>query len=149
MTLEERLLSKVAKNPNSGCWEFTGSLYKNGYGQIWNGARAEQAHRVAYRFYVAEIPADKEIDHLCKNRRCVNPKHLDIVTHQENIARSNTVMGENARKTHCMRGHPLEGENLIITKQKTRQCRICSNMRARNAKARRKEKKNAKAVCLV
>lgn len=138
MTIEQRLLSKVKNNPETGCMEFTGSLYKNGYGQIWNGKRTEQAHRVSYRFYVGEIPADKEIDHLCRNRCCVNPAHLALVTHQENIARSQTVMGENARKTHCMRNHPLSGENLIITKQNTRQCRICSNMRARIAKQRKK-----------
>lgn len=138
MTIEQRLLSKVKNNPETGCMEFIGSLYKNGYGQIWNGKRTEQAHRVSYRFYVGEIPDDKEIDHLCRNRCCVNPNHLALVTHQENIARSHTVMGENARKTHCMRGHPLSGENLIITKQKTRQCRVCSNMRARMAKQRKK-----------
>lgn len=133
MSVEQRLLSKVKNNPDTGCMEFMGSLYKNGYGQLWNGKRNEQTHRISYRLYVGEIPDGKEIDHLCRNRCCVNPNHLDLVSHQENIARSHTVMGENHRKTHCIRGYSLSVENLIITKQNTRQCRICSNMRARIA----------------
>lgn len=138
MTLEERLLSKTVKISDTGCWEFKGSLYRNGYGQIWNGKRSEQAHRVSYRLYMSEIPENMEIDHLCRNRCCINPRHLEVVTHRENIARSNTLMGKNARKTHCIRGHALDGDNLIITKQNSRQCRICSNFRARIAKSKRK-----------
>jgi len=134
-----RLSQKYTKLP-SGCWQWNGAKQPTGYGQMWNGERPEQAHRIAYRLFVGPIPDGYEVDHLCRNRSCINPAHLRIVTHRENMRCSLTVMGENARKTHCKRGHALSGHNLIITKQGTRQCRICCNMRARRYKSLRGKK---------
>ena len=137
MTAKDRIMAKVRIN-ESGCWDWVGAKQPTGYGQVWNGSRPEQAHRVAYREFVAEIPHGHEIDHQCRNRGCVNPSHLLAVTHKENMHRSESVFGENARKTECKRGHSLSGLNLHITPKGARQCRTCLAMHARNAKARRK-----------
>lgn len=135
---EKRLLEKVVKNTVTGCWEFTGSLLPAGYGILWNGERPEGAHRISYCLYKGEITPGMEVDHACNNRACVNPEHLRLLSHKDNIGRSATIMGKNARKTHCKRGHPLSGDNLKITPSGSRQCRECLRLHARNAKARRK-----------
>ena len=85
------------------------------------------------------IPDGKELDHLCRNRKCVNPKHLESVTHRENILRGETIMAENARKTHCWRGHPLSGKNLKLKPNGHRQCRACAAMRSRGYKLAKRE----------
>ncbi|WP_192630211.1 HNH endonuclease signature motif containing protein [Lysobacter sp. OAE881] len=112
-------------------------MYRNGYGQFWNGHRPEQAHRVSYRLHVGPIPVGLEIDHKCSTRSCINPTHLRAVTHRQNIARSDAVMGVNARKTHCKRGHSLSGENLYIHPTGSRQCRACLRMHARNYRVKK------------
>jgi hypothetical protein len=138
MTTETRLRAKFIVEETTGCWRWTGASQPTGYGQMWNGKRPEQAHRISYRLYRGEIPCDCEIDHICRNRSCVNPEHLRAVPHRENMRVSDTVMGRNAAKMFCKRGHPFSGRNLIITTTGARQCRICINMHARNAKARRR-----------
>jgi hypothetical protein len=80
------------------------------------------------------IPPDFDIDHLCRNRRCVNPEHLEAVTHRENMVRGDTFAARNAAKTHCSKGHPLSGENLVNQKRGDRVCRICANARVRELK---------------
>ncbi|PXH62351.1 HNH endonuclease signature motif containing protein [Klebsiella variicola] len=139
---ESRLLSKVEKDLETGCWIFTGSRLPSGYGILWNGARPTGAHRISFQLYKGEIPAGKEIDHICNNRSCVNPAHLQAISHKENIHKSSTLMGVNARKSHCKRGHPLNGENLHITPLGARQCKECMRMHARNAKARKRDARN-------
>jgi len=95
--------------------------------------RAALAHRVAYYFVKGEIPDGLEIDHLCRNRACVNPDHLEAVAHRLNVQRGDlSPQGAAARerqraKTHCPHGHPYSGENLIIQKKSGgRACRICT-----------------------
>jgi hypothetical protein len=100
---------------------------------LWNGVRVEQAHRISYRLHCGDIPEGMEIDHLCRNRGCVNPDHLRVVPHRENMRVSDTEMGRNAAKLVCKRGHPF-----TVVINGTRQCRICMNMRARSYKARRR-----------
>ena len=133
-----RLLAKIEQLP-SGCWQWKASKYPAGYGQMWNGSRVEQAHRISFREFVGDIPDGCEIDHICRNRSCVNPEHLRAVTHRENMRASDSVMGLNAKKTHCKRGHPLSGENLRVEQSGARQCRECLRMHARNARSRRRE----------
>lgn len=138
-SLMDRFLAKCIPEPMTGCWIWFGAHQPSGYGQLWNGERPEQAHRIAYRLHCGEIPVGAEIDHRCKNPWCVNPVHLEAVSHAENIRRSNTVMGRNSRKTHCLRGHALYGGNLRIDTSGNRQCRICTNWRAREAKRRKRD----------
>ena len=136
--LPERLRNKITTDAN-GCWLWTGSRYRNGYGQTWNGERPEQAHRVIFRLLRGAIPDGTEIDHLCRVRNCVNPAHLETVPHRTNMRRSETVMGENARKTQCKRGHEFDDHNTRVTPTGARQCRKCVAMHARNAKRRRRD----------
>lgn len=138
MTIPERILSKFEVRVD-GCWHWTAAKQPTGYGTVWNGARPEQAHRVVFRLSGGEIPEGCEIDHICRNRSCVNPAHLRAVPHRENMRVSDTEMGRNAAKMFCKRGHPFAGENLSVTSTGARQCRECLRLHARNARARRKQ----------
>lgn len=140
MSAAARLLAKIARNPATGCWDWRGARQPTGYGTLWNGHRPEQAHRIAYRLYRGEIPAGCEIDHICRNRGCVNPEHLRAVPHRENMRVSDTIMGRNAAKMFCKRGHPLTGENLYrVPSTGARQCRACLRLHAANRRERRRK----------
>ena len=102
------------------CWEWKGAINSRGHGIFWFEKRLQTAHSVSYRLFVSHIPSGLEIDHLCRVRHCVNPEHLEAVTHQENMAR-----GFYGLKTHCIYEHPYSGDNLYITPKGHRQCRLC------------------------
>lgn len=136
--LRHRLYAKIIVRAD-GCWVWNGATQPNGYGQLWNGRRPEQAHRVSYRLHAGLIPEGTEIDHLCRNRACVNPAHLRAVPHRENMRVSDTVFGRNAAKLFCKRGHPLSGDNLKIAVSGSRQCKECLRLHARAAAVRRRE----------
>ena len=120
-----------------GCWNWTGSGMSIGYGRIHIKGRGMYPHRVTHMLFKGPIPAGLHIDHLCRNRLCCNPAHLEPVTVGENIHRSPIAQAAlNALKTHCPRGHELAPGNLIERKQ-GRTCRTCANWLARIASARR------------
>lgn len=134
----ERVLSRVSQDAN-GCWIWPGTKTPDGYGLIGiERIRTNKlTHRVVYEALVGTIPVGLVIDHLCRNRACVNPDHMEPVTNQENIARGRNAQRE---KTHCAQGHPYSGDNLRILPNGRRQCRTCNrqNMaayRARKASA--------------
>jgi hypothetical protein len=125
-----RLMYRTAALPN-GCWEWRGSANPRGYGHIrldMNG-RIYAVHRVAYEQLVGPIPAGLEIDHLCFNRRCVNPDHLEPVTRLENVRRGRT--NQNDGKTHCKRGHEFDAANTSIDVLGKRVCKACARERQR------------------
>ena len=133
MNTEDRFWEKVNKNGENGCWVWTACVFRSGYGCFairkdkWKNVRA---HRFAYEMLVALIPKDKELDHLCRNHACVNPKHLEVVTHKENCVRGDggkRVPEINKAKTHCTRGHPYNETNTYINGKGARMCRICRN----------------------
>ncbi len=110
---------------NTGdCWIWTGALSKNGYGNYWNRG----AHRVVYELLVGDIPKGMQLDHLCRNRDCVNPSHLEPVTAKENILRGLGLAAVNSRKVECKRGHLFDSENTYLWKGH-RICRECNRMR--------------------
>ncbi len=112
----------------SPCALWTLSLGSTGYGQMNFQRTTRKAHRVAYECMVGPIPPGLVIDHLCRNPRCVNPEHLEPVTHAENIRRGNSLivtLARQAAKTHCPRGHPYSGRNLVLSSTGARQCREC------------------------
>jgi len=80
----ERLMSRYDVDPSTGCWQWTGTLMSGGYGQIARHGRNTTAHRAMWEHLRAPIPPGETIDHLCLNRRCVNPDHLEVVTYSEN-----------------------------------------------------------------
>lgn len=110
----------------TACWVWQKSRYPNGYGQYTkrDGHRG-LAHRAYYELLCGEVPDGMELDHLCRNRACVNPDHLEPVSGSENRRRGAGFSGRNARKTHCKAGHPLAGENLYVDPRGRRQCRTC------------------------
>lgn len=122
-------ISKIPKGDENACWDWVGYKNVNGYGIFNVDGKPQYAHRISYEIYKGKIPKHLEIDHLCRNRACINPTHLEAVSSRENTIRGESPFGKNARKTHCPKGHPLSGRNLILRRNKnsfTRGCRICS-----------------------
>ena len=129
-TIRERVRTRVIIDAN-GCWVFQGSILPTGYGQLWDGEhRGARAHRTSYRAFVGEIPDGLVIDHLCRNRACLNPDHLEPVTCRENILRGVGPTAINARKTECKRGHQYTPGNTYMDPSRgLRECRACRAMR--------------------
>ena len=131
----ERFVPKVEALP-SGCWLWVASLNETGYGQLYLNERRKpiRAYRFAYETLIGPVPHGRELDHLCRESRCVNPLHLEPVTHRENVRRGAGPSGVNARKDACSKGHPFDGRF-----RNHRFCVTCRN-------AWRRERKRAQAA---
>jgi hypothetical protein len=108
-----------------GCWEWIGAISDVGYGKMGHVGKCAYAHRLAYEHYVGPIPEGLVIDHLCRNRSCVNPDHMEPVSHRINLLRGESMSAIHAKKTECPKGHPYAGENLYAHPNGSRQCRTC------------------------
>lgn len=120
------------------CWPWLGAIASTGYGVMTSADnRKVFAHRVSYELHREPIPDGMVIDHLCRVRHCVNPDHLRVVTNAENVLCGVGLTAENARKTHCKRGHALTGANLYIPPKRPseRQCRACRLEHCRKQRA--------------
>lgn len=129
----DRFMTKVEKTDT--CWLWLACLNDAGYGRFGRGGRGEgmaQAHRWAYEYFVGPVPDTLVIDHLCRNRRCVNPEHLEPVTRGENVMRGTGLPVDNAAKTHCPAGHAYDKDNTYLAPADgARQCRICRRSHGR------------------
>lgn len=128
-----RFILKVFRDPDSGCWIWTGT-YCRKYGTFSEKHVLIPAHRWSYQYFVGPIPEGFEIDHLCRTPACVNPAHLEAVTGKENTRR------HFAGLSHCKYGHEWTPENTFVGRDGRRRCRLCVNRRARESKARRRER---------
>ena len=125
MDTEGRFKASYLPDVETDCWLWQRLVSGAGYSRFFYDGRVGYGHRYAYEQACGAIPKGLTIDHLCRNRSCVNPLHLEAVTLRVNLLRGDTVVAVNARKTHCNRGHPLE----ILGKK--RGCRICHAQHSR------------------
>jgi hypothetical protein len=128
-SVKERIEGHSIKIPFSGCWIWDSTIDKGGYARITVNGKTVSAHRTAYKEFIGEIPTGLEIDHLCKITFCVNPFHLEPVTHAVNVNRSNAATTNRylaSIRTHCRRGHEYSEENTYFYKSGYKQCRSCN-----------------------
>lgn len=127
----KKFLDKVYYNPVTGCMEWTGSTLHTGYGQVGFRGKLQVAHRAFWVFMGNPDPEGFDLDHLCRNRKCINPAHLELVSRSENLRRGFIARG-------CKNGHEFseDGFSTVHRKDGTTElrCKICH--RARNKKAK-------------
>lgn len=142
----QKFWSYVVRCPETGCWLWTGSrMVDKGYGMYWivrgTSRKKFASHRLAYAMRCGGIPLGLEVDHLCRVHLCVNPGHLEVVTHQENIRRGNWPSARNARKTMCPRGHAYD-----YFHRSGRHCRTCMRVQWERKDALRRMRRYARRI---
>jgi len=146
--LWERIRAKCVWIGDCFVWQGKAKHPRSGHGRLTvRKGKTRYVHQIAYEYVHGPVPAGMELDHVksrgCRFGACCNVAHLEVVTHVENVLRGNGWAGRNARKTHCIHGHPLWGSNLTIRKRGSRECRQCTRDQAR---ARRLKKAIRDAV---
>ena len=137
-TIAQRIQNNIHIS-SRGCWEWQGMKDRDGYGTMWISDSGKKkirfTHRMSYEAHVEPIPNDLEIDHLCLNKACCNPEHLEVVTTQENTRRRDLA---HEYDKYCRNGHARTSENTYIAKTGMRSCRICRKLATRAYRERKK-----------
>ncbi len=146
--IKDSFWGRVGYNDPSGCWVWKGHVTPYGYGRVtFNGIR-KQAH--CWSWYLHNLPEVRKgltLDHLCRNRACVNPDHLEIVSMRVNMLRGVSQLANQARQTHCLRGHEFTPENTKPRPNKygvARECRECIKIRSRISSDKRSLRRRLK-----
>lgn len=128
---EERWTTIMAtlRHAESGCVESDGPKTNQGYNRVSILGKNLLLHRLIYTAAKGDIPKGLELHHVCENPGCVNPDHLRPVTHRENVLFGASPAAKQARQTHCINGHPLSGDNLIVDGDGHRHCKACGRVR--------------------
>ena len=132
-SVEERFWKHVDKTET--CWNWAGTENGRGYGFFWDGNKYVQVHRYAYQKLKGVIPNGLQVDHLCFNKLCINPAHLEAVTPRENLRRAQIHHGVGCAVTHCPAGHEYTPENTYVEPKGSRSCRECRRERTRQWRA--------------
>lgn len=147
----DRIMKETIPEPNSGCWLWIGYTMKNGYGQITYCQKSWLAHRLSFYGFNNIDPKELYVCHKCDNPSCVNPDHLFLGTHKDNMKDMVSKKRQpNIKKTHCPNGHEYSDENTKRYKFKggwtSRFCRECMRIAGRKYKARKKFEKHALSI---
>ena len=130
----QKILTRFYEDENR-CWVWVGAVDGRGYGNVKIGQKWFRTHRLSYLIFVEDLIKGLVIDHICRNKLCMNPNHLEQVTQQTNLHRGNT----NINKRICKNGHPFDDKNTRYTSSGSRQCRRCHNIRQKRYDKQRKE----------
>ena len=138
LTPDERITESIIEVTDGSCLISECGI-TNGYCYMNMNGKKTALHRYVYEREFGKIPKGYVIDHLCENTQCINPYHLEVVTNKENVLRGNGLTAQNARKTHCKRGHEFTPENTYLDKAgKGRACNTCMIAYSRNWRATHK-----------
>ena len=144
--VRSHLLLYSTVDERNGCWLWSrATAGQQGYGRIQlPGSVQKLAHVASYEVFVGPVPIGLELDHLCRQRSCIRPDHLEAVTHAENVRRG--LAGDlRPPKTHCNYGHEMAGENLMMRKRREkmgRSCRTCHRAQVAGYRTKRKAAAN-------
>lgn len=139
LTDVQRFWLKVSKTHS--CWNWMGCRNALGYGFFYTNKHTVSAHRFSYELLKDKIPKNMIIDHLCRNRSCVNPEHMEVVTQRENVLRGLTIPAINSKKTQCVHGHSYTPQNTFYRKVSgKRECRTCQQLRCKKYKQQQKRR---------
>ena len=144
----QRAWSRIRKS-SDGCWLQTSGLNYGGYGSYSIAGRTVRTHRFMYVVHRGPIASDVVLDHLCRNRACCNPEHLDPVANELNVERGMSPSAVNARKSHCLRGHPFDAENTEVRPGGGRACKECRRIRDREETREALREKNRNRMAKV
>lgn len=130
----ERFFDKV--EITTSCWLWHGTVSRSGYGSFSIRNRDGRSHRFTYELFIGPLPSGLEIDHLCKVRNCVNPEHLEAVSHRENLLRGSGIAAINSQKTACVHGHEYNDMSTYTNSLGERRCRICKRIQNNSEQAK-------------